>query len=510
MSSVLETFVFLFQSDARALDEGLEASERRARQTGEAVRETDRVAERLGEAFKDLAKRAAGVWVAFASMDAVFEGIRASIDLNDKLGETSEALGVAVEDLSAWGDAAQMSGGSSDAFIESLNTLNTSMNAVDVTGKSRLLPFFQELGINMLDAAGKARPVMDLLPELAKKFEGMSKSKALGLGTKLGIDKGTIMLLQRGGKEVEELIRRQKELGVSTAEDAQIAGDFNDAIDDTHHVLRTLYTSIGSAVLPMLTAFNKGIQEGMIWLRANKNVVTGFFIAVAAVITNAYLPAAIEAAATTLIMNAPFILTGLLIAGVAAAFALLYDDIMTFLDGGDSVIGQLLDWVNSFELLNAAIKFVKALFGFLSDEITNFLATSGLVKTVVDTLSMAFSGWKMILDGVIESFKWIIEKAGAIGGTLKNVAGFLGEGLTTALNIGANSLNAASNNPLAAQTSNSISSSSSSNKTSNVKIDKVEVHTQATDSEGISKGISDTLANHLKQTTAHFDDGVRA
>jgi hypothetical protein len=510
MSSVLETFVFLFQSDARALDEGLEASERRARQTGEAVRETDRVATNLGGSFKELAMRSAGVLAAFASVGTLIEGVKAATDFNDKLGETAEALGINVEDLSAWGDAAQMSGGSADEFQNTLRSLNTSMNAVDVTGKSRLLPFFQELGINMLDAAGKARPVMDLLPELAKKFEGMDKSKALGIGAKLGLDKGTVMLLQKGSKGVEELIRRQKELGVTTAEDAQIAGDFNDAIDDTHHVLRTLYTSIGSAVLPMLTAFNKGFQEGMIWLRANKNVVTGFFIAVAAVITNAYLPAAIEAAATTLIMNAPFILTALLVAGVSAAFALLYDDIMTFLDGGDSVIGQLLDWVNSFELLNAAIKFVKALFGFLSDEITNFLATSGLVKTVVDTLSMAFSGWKMILDGVIESFKWIIDRAGQIGSAIKEFAGFVGKDLMATLNAGANSLNAASNNPLAAQTSNSISSANSSNKTSNIKIDKVEVNTQATDSEGISKGISDTLANHLKQTTAHFDDGVRA
>jgi hypothetical protein len=116
----------------------------------------------------------------------------------------------------------------------------------------------------------------------------------------------------------------------------------------------------------------------------------------------------------------------------------------------------------------------------------------------------------MILDGVIESFKWIIDKAGSIGGAIKEFAGFVGKDLTATLNAGANSLNAASNNPLAAQTSNSISSANSSSKTSTVKIDKVEVHTQATDSEGISKGISDTLGNHLKQTTAHFDDGVRA
>jgi hypothetical protein len=41
-----------------------------------------------------------------------------------------------------------------------------------------------------------------------------------------------------------------------------------------------------------------------------------------------------------------------------------------------------------------------------------------------------------------------------------------------------------------------------------VAIEKVEVHTQATDAEGISKAIGGGLKTELRQVTAQHDDGV--
>lgn len=508
MANVLETFYFLFRSDAEALDAGLSESERRARETEDAVRSTDVAAGSLGESFKAVAMQAMGVLAAFASVGAIIEGVKAATEFNDKLGETADALEVNIEDLSAWGDAAQMSGGSAEAFQGTLKSLTAAMAAVDTTGKSRLKPFFDELGISMLDTAGKARPVMELLPELAKSFEGMSKAQSFGIGQKLGLDQGTIMMLQRGRAGLDELIARQKELGVTTAEDAEIAGDFNDAIDDTAHVFRTFYTSIASAVLPALTWLNKGLQAAMMWFRQNEKFVTGFFIAIGAAIAAYYLPAIISAAAATLVAAAPFILIGLAIAAAAAAFALIYDDIMTFLEGGDSVTGQLIDWVSGFELVKAAIGFVQALFGYLSATIGTFLESSGMVQTVIEVMTAAFQGLKSVLDAIIEAFSWLIEKGAAIGGVLSSVAGFAGEKLTAALNIGTQAMQNASGAPMAAQTSASIAAGNTSNRTNNVNVGAVNIKTKATDANGISKAVGGSLQKQMRQASANFDDGV--
>lgn len=507
MASILETFVYLFQSDASALDQGLQTSDQRADQTRQHLEQADNAADNLGSTFKDLALQAAGVFAAFMSVGSLIEGVKSATEFADKLGETAEALELNVEDLSAWSDAAQMSGGSADEFQSTLKSLNTAMTTADVTGKSKLLPFFKELGINMLDANGKARPVMSLLPEMAKSFEKLTKAQALAFGQKLGLDQGTVMMLQQGQREVEALVQRQRDLGVATAEDAEIAGNFNDALDDTAHAFRSVYMGIGSAILPYLTKFNVLLQDGAVWVRENKNVVTGFFIAVGAVIAYNYLPAAISAAASTLAMAAPFILTGLAIAAAAAAFALIYDDIMTFLDGGDSVTGQLIDWINSFALVKAAIEFVQVGFGFLSDQITGFINNSGMMQAAIAIMVSAFEGLRAILDSIIESFSWIIEKGAAIGSVISSVAGALGDKVTASLQAGTAAMQSASSAPLASQTSNSISSANNSRSVS-LKMGDTNIHTQATDAEGISKGVSGHLKKQMRQTAANFDDGV--
>lgn len=506
--AILETFYYLFKSDAKALDEGLTESEKRAKQTEESLSKTDRTAESLGGAFREVAMQAGAVLAAFASVGAIIEGVKAATEFNDKLGETAEALEVNVEDLSAWSDAAQMSGGSAEAFQGTLKGLTAAMAQVDTTGKSRLKPFFDELGVSMLDSAGKARPVMDLLPELAEKFEGLSKSEAFGLGQKLGLDQGTIMMLQRGRQGLDELIKRQKELGVTTAEDAEIAGDFNDALDDTKHVFRTIYTSIASTILPGLTMLNKGLQFVVTWARQNDKFVAGFFIAIGTAIAVYYLPPIIAAAAATLVAIAPFIAIGAAIAAAAAAFALIYDDIMTFLEGGDSVTGRLLEWVNSFGLLRAAIDFVKALFGYLSTEIGAFLENSTLVQAAIDVMTGAFEALKAVLDTIIEAFSWIMEKGAALGGIIGTVAGALGDKVSGALQAGTAALQGASGQPLAAQTSASLGAQNTSNRTNNVNVGKVTVNTKATDANGISKAVGGTLQKQMRQAVANYDDGV--
>src|SRR5690606_15620348 len=67
------------------------------------------------------------------------------------------------------------------------------------------------------------------------------------------------------------------------------------------------------------------------------------FAAIAAVVAAVYLPAMISAAAATLAATWPIIAIGAAIVAAAAAFALIYDDIMNFIDGNDSLIGQLFE-----------------------------------------------------------------------------------------------------------------------------------------------------------------------
>lgn len=69
----------------------------------------------------------------------------------------------------------------------------------------------------------------------------------------------------------------------------------------------------------------------------------------------------------------------------------------------------------------------------------------------------------------------------------------------------------ASTTPLASQTSNSIANSSrTSNRETNIKVERIEVQTQATDAQGIGRDIGGGMNVQMRQALAGFDDGVVA
>lgn len=429
---------------------------------------------KIGSSVASMAKQVLGAAAAFMSLNTVMGQVTAAADYADRLGELSTALGLNIEELSAYSDAVKMSGGDTSEFQNTISTLARDMAAFAATGKGRVAPFFKELGIDMTDVNGKARNVMDVLPELADAFEGLSKEESFGLGQKLGLDQGTIMLLQSGRRSVDDLVKRQKELGAVTKEDAEVAAKFNDALDDTSHVFRTLFMRVGTTVLPGLTLVLEKVQELTAWFSKHEDLVVGFFGAVSAAIAAYYLPAIWSAASGTIAALAPFLLVTLAIAAFGAAVALVYDDVMNFLSGGESVTGMIVDMISAFADL-----------------------ASMQIGDIFDNIA---SAWESMVGRITDKFEWIANK-------YKAVAGIFGGSASADLSIGQTFMADASAAPSNNITSSSINAANST-RNSSVKIDKVEVNTQATDADGVAKGIGDSLHSEMAQVVASMDDGV--
>ena len=450
--SILETFYILFEAKTEKVHEGAEAGERAAKDLERQVKQTDLATDRLGAGFMSMTTAALGAIAAIASVGAIARNVMDTAQQVDDLEEFSEAIGANIEDVDAWGAAAEKAGGSHEAFRDSLQTLSASLAQVDTTGKSRILPFLKELGIEMTDAAGNVRPIMELLPEIAQSFEGMSKQQALGIGKKLGLDVGTIMLLQRGRVAVEDLVRAQKELGSITEEDKEKASALDDAMLDLTRASRGLWLDIGSIALPVASALSEGLQWLIDVVRENKT----FLLSLAGVVMAAYVPAMALAAATTLMATWPMLLAIATVAAVGAALALLVDDIYNFVTGGDSLIGQFLDWLDPIEKVKSAINNLRDSFGALFG---------------------------------------------------KREVKIYGQGVDESLAAGNAFMGSAGASPITAQTSNSISNSSRARSTA-IQTGPITVQTNATDANGVANGLSGALLDQLRQTTGNFDDGM--
>lgn len=415
--AILEWFGIEFDADTDQANKKIDDLSKTTDDYTDKTNKAGLVSNKFGTSLVGLAVKAAGVVGALFSIGAVMGGLSNSIAYADSIGETAEALGLATEELSAWSDAAKMTGGSAEGLQNSVRSLSKDFYQFAATGNSRTEPFFKKLGISMLDANKKARNILDVLPELAEKMEAMSKQDAIGLGQKLGLDQGTIMLLQQGRRGVEELVARQKELGTVSKEDAEVAAAFNDALDDTAHAFRTIYMGIATTILPAFTWFLQKIQAITQWAGEHKVLVVGFFTAVATAITLFYLPSVINAAIATWALAAPILAVIIPLALFAAALALVVEDIYAFLKGGDSLIGQLS---KKWPIIGKTIEGIRDTFIWLfesAEKVINFFSDMWnnpkqaledfklFLNTVWDNFINSIPGLKTVLDTVIKIFK---------------------------------------------------------------------------------------------------------
>lgn len=487
MAGIFEAFALLFTADTDGATEGVKALDKNVDNLDQSVdkaqhqikkfsNETQSAEHSLG-AFGERMKEVAALAVGYFAFDKIMGRFHEAKEAADKMDEFTEAIDANIEEVSAWADATKMAGGSTEGFKQSLASLARAQADVAAKGKSRLTPFFDELGIKLTDANGKAKKALDLLPDIQEAFSKIGKEQAFAFGQKIGLDDGTVMLLQKSRKELDELIDRQRWLGVITKEQGQAAGDWNDALDDTDHAWRSLTAQLIVAFLPAVQAVNSAIQHVLVFLREHSNIVEGF--------TYSFIGLSVAIGAVMLVL---FPVTGTIalitaaVVALSAAFGFAYDDFKTWTEGGDSLTGRMLG---------------------------NFDDLKKKGTDAFDTLSMYIGDTADAITKLWHALTHPGEAFDEIAGGIKGLFGPLLQGLPDVngmVHMGISALGA-TNSPLAGLGGAATGGSSIVNG-GTVSIGKVEVTTQATDAAGIAREIPGELNRQLRQVSAASDNGI--
>jgi hypothetical protein len=270
----------------------------------------------------------------------------------DEMGKLADAIEVDIGMLDAWGEAVARAGGTSQGFQQTLQALSGQLARQGLTGHSRAAMVLEGAGIDAGEI-GRQRQAFDVLMDLAEKAEEMNKAEFFGLGRSLGLDTGTIMLLQQGRTALKDAIAQQKELGVWTKEDARITADFNDRIGDLGQVLSRFSAIVFKMILPAMTSFVRYLNQFINFLRKHETFVKAFFIGLATVITAYALPALASMAAAMLASPITWMVAGI------AALALAVEDLVVWTEGGESAFDGL--WTAIFGSPDEAIAAFDAL-----------------------------------------------------------------------------------------------------------------------------------------------------
>lgn len=524
--SVIKEFIIRVLTDSKDAKKGLDSVEESSKKLTKTLKTNEEISNKLTGSFKGLAGILGSVAASYLSISGLFSGFKNAINSADQLGKLSDALGVNVGELDAWSAAVKRSGGSQEGFTQSVKILTASLAEFATKGRSRTEPFFKELGISMTDAQGKARGFSEVLPEIAEAFEKLGQGESFGIGRKMGLDEGTIMLLQKGRQSIVDLVTEQKELGYLTTEDAKASALFKDQLDNLSRGFRFLFTAASTSILPVLTKILQGFTKLTTWLKQNSGFVKAFIVGLASVLTAYLIPALIKTGIAGFAAMRPFLLLGAII----ALFALLYDDIQNYLKGNKSLIGELIE---KFPRLEGFVKGLIRTFQNLYDTVT-FLwdVIKHLLGTLWEAIKIVSSGLAdvsgKIYDGLIAGAELAKQVWNALGEIITSVfnkimlavdkvksAYNLVKTSFTAKNPDALDLNVYKNitaigqGSLAGKYSSSILNKTSS-KTTNVEVKNINIETQATDTEDIASGISKALSAQLTQAINNFDDGVYA
>lgn len=412
--SLIEELLITVVADTSGVDRSVDESKKKTEDLTEKLRDTEKQSEKSGTALATFAAKALGaLTAAFAVGDTISRAIERAGEIK-QLAQTADSLGVAIDSLDAFGKAAEQAGGDAEGARDSLTDMAEKIGEAFSDSESGAAKAFKALGISIKDADGKAKDALTGFLDLADAVSGLDKSTAVFKIKELGItDNKSVELILKGRKEIERMIAVQKQQGVVSKESAERAIKLTDTIT----ALKGSFASAGNGILdrliPALTKVFEWLKIVVDWTSEHKDLVVGFFIAIGAVIGTVYLPAMIAAAAATIAATWPLIAIGAVIGVVAGAFALLYDDIMNFIDGNDSFIGQIFEkYPMVKEIVMTLIAGFKQMWDILTTgakQVGGFVVAAFLqiyngIKFAIDYLVQAMGGVRGFVDGSITAF----------------------------------------------------------------------------------------------------------
>lgn len=383
--NLLESFYFIFDADMSGVQKKLKESDKATSDFTKSLEKADKTTQKVGAAFVDLAKKAAGAVTAIAAVGIIKKLTMDTADHTFEVRQQALALTESTENLTAWQHAVIASGGTAQGATSALTSLRDKFIEIARMGGGMGPDGFMlnKLGLSRDDMQKGITDPTAALHKLADTFHSLNAVQQQFVGKRLGFDQGTIALLSQGGAAFDAMIAKQKELGVVTEKQAEAAAKFKIAQNELGVTFETVAREITTEILPPLTWLYEHVERFVQFLREHKGMTEAFFIGVAAVLVDALVPALIAVGAAAL----PIVGIPLLIAAAIAAIALIADDVYAFMNGQNSLIGEVAKkwpWFGNVvrTSVNTIVSSIKLINAALGDTFDYFLALGKFVTDI--------------------------------------------------------------------------------------------------------------------------------
>nr|DAQ90527.1 MAG TPA: tail tape measure [Caudoviricetes sp.] len=382
--SVLNTFALVFETEGDELTlkkvQQIDAAGKKLEQTN---KKTGKSSEKAGQQAKTSAQQFAAFKgaIAGAIAPALALGTVLSRTLNfaaqgEQLLFMSKSANMAANEFQKLAIASERFGGSREGAAGMMAGLASQLQALKFGQSAPLQDAAMMYGLNLQGKNGNLAEGNELLRNVAQTMERLDTSAQLDLGRRIGLDEATIRILQQGVAAFDAELARAEKRRVFTDEDLKRAQELQKSWRDMQQSMQGLWAEIARFVLPIVQQFIDSASAGFEYLRQHAEAVKAGLVVISAIMAGI--------AVASLAAFAPWLGTAAIIAAIAAAVVLLYEDFKVFAKGGESALApfwkklvdfglfwqDLPDWVKKVTsaiigLINP-LETVKNAFSFIS------------------------------------------------------------------------------------------------------------------------------------------------
>lgn len=427
--------------------------------------------------------------------------------------EGSKALGMNIKTFQGWQAAAREVGLESKELVELIGDVGDKMQDAVLHDSGPFKDAMEDMGLSLQGVKDGAITSSDMLLRLSKTVETLSADKGNALLRQYGFQPETIKLIMLGEQKLKDLIKTGKEKAWIDQKDIETAAKQRKALQEMSMGWQKAAAAFVGIVSPAISVVAKVLAKLFELIEENKQfVIIAFttFATIIGVVMRGALMKMAEAAWAAMAPLTPFLL-------IAGALALVIDDLITYIQGGESAFGSFWEILGTGDEITARFKTmwegIKNIFSGILDllggisKLIGAVFSGGQLYSFSDALSTIWKGLTRLNDVFVGMLTWISEKLDGLPDWIKDwLDGNESSrpensmrGTDVRPSILPPQVRAGDARP------GSVSNVNNSRQmTSTTNVGEVKIYTQATDAEGIAEGVVPALRNQTAQADSAF------
>lgn len=231
----------------------------------------------LVDGYKKIRNELVAITAIFLSANGLKNWVSNTVHGEAALGRLAKNLNMSGRALDAWGAVAESVGGKADDVRKSLSVLTDESQNVTLGRQTELTQWLAGLGVNILDASGKAKKGVDLYKEVLNQMHGLSSEKQVIAAGLLGFGQTDIELARLSSTERELRYKKGFSSSGVTEESIKKAQEAEAKWAEFQRTMRGVAQTIFESIQPALSTVNELLLDFAKWVASHKTEIAQFF-----------------------------------------------------------------------------------------------------------------------------------------------------------------------------------------------------------------------------------------